>query len=306
MRFAIFLPHRSGALFEFLQHTTSARANIAFMDFDDTGRHPDRLVVSLSVEDSSRVDDLLNALKLSYRMEIMEYDTTGNRLDDTVFYVWFAQKLRELLGETGDEFLLRLLQDINHIVQELMNLGKDLKETFQNVLTTGRTLQQTIGDRFYADVQQVRIAPDVVLYCFQLPGGGNVFLISTPNEAVMMDTGYGIYLQDIGRMLSYYGFPDASLLHRIIITHRDADHAGGAGYFDACAFMHPTTLDVITRANRAYGSIAETSVLEAVYTTLINTFSAFTMPRSVELFPAQVTDHHSIFPVLGHISVRRY
>jgi len=67
--------------------------------------------------------------------------------------------------------------------------------------------------------------------------------------------------------------------------------------------MQPTTLEVITRANRAYGSIAETSVLEAVYTTLINTFSAFTMPRSVELFPAQGTDHHGMFPVIGHISV---
>ena len=200
------------------------------MDFDDTGRHPDRLVVSLSVEDSSRVDDLLNALMSCYRMEIMEYDTTGNRLDDTVFYVWFAQKLRELLGETGDDYPLHLLQDINHIVQELMNLGKDPKEVFQSVLATGRTLQQTIGDRFYADVQQFRIAQDTVLHCFQRPGGGNVFLIFTPGEAVMVDTGYGIYHQDISRMLSYYGFSDTSLLHRIIITHGDADHAGGAGY----------------------------------------------------------------------------
>ena len=39
LKFAVFLPHRPGALFEFLGYTTSAGANIAYIDFDDKGRH---------------------------------------------------------------------------------------------------------------------------------------------------------------------------------------------------------------------------------------------------------------------------
>jgi len=49
LKFAVFLPHRPGALFEFLGYTTSAGANIAYIDFDDKGRHPDRLTVSLNL-----------------------------------------------------------------------------------------------------------------------------------------------------------------------------------------------------------------------------------------------------------------
>lgn len=101
------------------------------MDFDDGGKHPDCLVMSLSVEDSPRVDDLINILKSHYRMEIIEYDTTGNRLDDTVYYVWFAQQLRDILGQASDDFLLCLLNGINHVVQELMNLDKDPKDVFR-------------------------------------------------------------------------------------------------------------------------------------------------------------------------------
>jgi glyoxylase-like metal-dependent hydrolase (beta-lactamase superfamily II) len=303
LRFAIHLPHRSGALDRFLTHITSAHANIAFLDFDDSGKHPERLVVSLSVEDSQRADDLLNALKSRYLMEILEYDTTGKRLDDTVFYLWFAQELRGLVGEAEDSFLLRLLQDINHIVQELMNLEKDPKVVFQSVLSTGKTLQATTGTGFYADVQQISISPHSTLYCFQLPGGGNVYLFSSPDEMVMVDTGYGIYHRDVNRMLQHFGLGDTTLLRRIIITHGDADHAGAAGYYPACAWMHPATRNVIEQANRAYGSHVETSILEAVYTKLINTFSAFSIPRSIQLFGEPTGRLRGIFPVLGEIQI---
>ncbi len=63
LKFAVFLPHRPGALFEFLQYTTSAGANIAYIDFDDRGRHPDRLTVSLSLEQNPEVGHLLDQLK---------------------------------------------------------------------------------------------------------------------------------------------------------------------------------------------------------------------------------------------------
>lgn len=61
LKFNIYLPHRPGALFEFLNYITSAKANIAFLDFDDKGKHPERLTVGLTLENSSLVDKLLNS-----------------------------------------------------------------------------------------------------------------------------------------------------------------------------------------------------------------------------------------------------
>jgi glyoxylase-like metal-dependent hydrolase (beta-lactamase superfamily II)/glycine cleavage system regulatory protein len=303
LKCAVYLPHRPGTLLELLKHTTSANGNIEFVDFDDIGTHPDRLMMSLSVKDSARVDYLLNSLKSRYRLEIVEYDTTGNHLDDTVFYLWFAQKLRDLLGEAEDAFLFHLLQDINHIVQELMNRGQDPRTVFQSVLETGRSIRDSSGNAFSADIQTIPITAEVTLFCYQLPCGGNIFLFSTPEEAVLIDTGYGSYFPDVRTMLRETAFIDADRIGRILITHGDADHAGGAGYYPACTWTTVTTWEIIQRSNRAYGSQAETSFLEAVYTKLINAFSAFSLPRSVQLFPEESEEKRGIFPILQRITI---
>jgi glyoxylase-like metal-dependent hydrolase (beta-lactamase superfamily II) len=303
LKFCVYLPHRPGALYEFLNITTSLGANIAFIDFDDKGRHPDRLTVSLNLEQSSVVDQLLNQLKSCYRLEILEYDTTGKHLDDTVFYVRYAQAIRELIGESEENFLLAFLADTNHIVQELMARGNDPRKVFDSVLVTGQTMWATTRDRFYADVQKFQITEQCTLFCFQVPCGGNIFLIATTGEKVLIDTGYGIYHQDVLSMLSRYGLGDERQISRIIVTHADADHCGAAGYFTAPVFMHEGTLASIKKNNRAYGSRSEHSVLEEFYTKMINLFSKFNSPAKVECFSKHAVMMRGIFPVLGLVSI---
>jgi hypothetical protein len=50
-------------------------------------------------------------------------------------------------------------------------------------------------------------------------------------------------------------------------------------------------------------SQVESSILEAVNTKLINIFSAFSLPRSVALFPEEDTEKRSIFPLLSRITI---
>ncbi len=268
LKFCLYLPHKSGALNDFLNFTTSAGANIAFIDFDDKGRHPDRLTVSLNLEQNSVVDQLLDHLKSRYRLEIIEYDTTGKHLDDTVFYVRYAQEIRKLIGESEEEFLLSFLADANHIVQELMDRGNDPQKVFESILLTGQTLRTTTGDKFSADVQRFPLTETSTLFCFQLPCGGNIFLINTRDENVMIDTGYGIYHDDVMNMLSRYGLLDEQKISRIFITHADADHCGAAGFFKAPVFMHKDTLEIIKKKSIFFqGSI------------LLNRFNALLTPR---------------------------
>jgi glyoxylase-like metal-dependent hydrolase (beta-lactamase superfamily II) len=303
LKFHVQLPHRAGALFEFLHYTSNAGANIAYIDFDESGTHPERVTVSLNIEESGIADNLLNSLKSHYPLEIVEYDTTGERLDDTVFYVRFAQKIRPLIEETEEQFLLSFLHDINHIVQDLTNRGKDPREVFESILQAGTTLKDTSGDGFYADVQKVAVTESATVFCFQLPGGGNVYIVDTPDEQVMVDTGYGIYYPDIIAMFQHYGLGDPKKLTRILITHADADHCGAAGFYTIPSYLHPGTLDIIREANRAYGSRSQDSILEEVYTTMIGLFSRFHPPKDHILLTPQGDGHRSIFPILGHVAI---
>ncbi|WP_317065779.1 MBL fold metallo-hydrolase [Methanoculleus caldifontis] len=303
LKFSVYVAPQPGSLFELLTYITGAGANIAYIDFDDRRCDPDRLTISLNVEESTIVESLLDRLKSRYRLEILEYDTTGEKLDDTVFYVRFAQTVRGLIGTAEDDFLLSLLQDVNHIVQELNSLGQDPKEVFECILLTGRTLKNTTTDRFYADVQRIPLTDDVEVFCFQMPGGGNIFLLRAPDETVMIDTGYGSYHEDAVRMFQHYGLGDLKRIRRVYLTHADADHCGAGGFFDAETFMHPGSLEIIRQANRAYGSRSESSILEEVYTTIINLFSRFNPPGSPTLFSGEHLGMRSIFPILARFRV---
>ncbi|QLH74774.1 MAG: MBL fold metallo-hydrolase [Methanomassiliicoccales archaeon] len=302
LKFHVYLPHRAGALLELLNFTTASGCNIAFLDFDDKSRTPDRLTVSLTIDDISKVDGLLEQLRSRYPLEIIEYDTTGKNLDDTVFYIRFAQELRAILGDKEDQFLMKLLSDIDHIVQELTNLNKDPKKVFQSVLQTGRGLKSTVGPGFYADVQRLKVTEQVELFCFQMPCGGNVYVLHSQDEMVMVDSGYAAYHNDIMRLLADHGLGDLSKLTRIFVTHADADHAGGAGHFDVPVWMHAGAKEIIEAANRAYGSVSESSVLEEVYTKLIGLFSGFIPPRKIMTFDAPI-GHAWGFNVLGRFVI---
>jgi glyoxylase-like metal-dependent hydrolase (beta-lactamase superfamily II) len=308
LKFQVYLPNCPGALFDFLNYITSAGANITYLDFDERGQHPERLVVGLNIENTSLIDALLNNLKSKYRLEILEYDTTGEKLDDTVFYLRLAQKIRSFIGGAEDEFLMRFLHDINHIAQELSNLRKEPTEVFGNILKIGDYLTRTTGENFFADVQRVKISDGIELFCFQPPCGGNIYLFDTMCERVMIDTGYGIYYQDTMDMLQHYGLGDLSRLKRIYITHADADHCGAAGYFPAPSYLNSETLLITRKTSRAYGSSNQGCILEEVYTKIINLFSRFNPPSNVIIFPEisrsdETIEKRGTFPIIARFKI---
>lgn len=302
LRLSVSLPHEPGALFGFLNTTTASRANITAIDFDDTGSHPERLLVSLNLDEGTGAEDLIRELRSRYPIEVLEYDTTGRHLDDTVFYLRFAQEVRNLIGDSEEPFLLELLGDINHIVQELQGLSKDPKKVFGSILSTGTEIARTDRE-FSADVQRIVLGPGHELFCFQFPCGGNVYIIATPEERVMIDTGYGIYYPHLLGLLGHYVGCGRDGISRILITHGDADHCGAAGFFSAPSLLTRGTEGVIREANRAFGSPGERSVLEAVYTRLINIFSKYTPPGEYSLFPGASGGREGVFPILDRIRV---
>jgi glyoxylase-like metal-dependent hydrolase (beta-lactamase superfamily II) len=124
----------------------------------------------------------------------------------------------------------------------------------------------------------------------------------------MIDTGYGIYYQDVVTMLQHYGIGDLSLLKRIYITHADADHCGAAGLFPAPSYLNRETFLITKETSRAYGSSNQGCILEEVYTKIINLFSRFTPPSNTVVFPEisesdEKTEKRGVFPVIARFQI---
>ncbi|MDE4908502.1 MBL fold metallo-hydrolase [Methanogenium marinum] len=305
LKIHIHLPHESGALNDFLTMTTGAGAQITSITFDDAGIHPDRVTISMNVRESNPAEELLDALKSRYPIEVLEFDKTGKSLDDTVFYLRFAQKMRTLIDTRDDDFLLRFLGDINHTAQDLTARGEDPKTVFRNVLEAGEYIAATCGDGFYADVQILTLSEEVTLYAIQLPSGGNIYLFRALDGFQMLDTGYAVYNPDVMQLFATYGLPVAEELTRIITSHGDADHCGAGGFFDVPTLMHPATQEIIRTGNRAWGSRNEGMVLEEIYTTMIALYSRWNPPaeKNIHLIKPETEEKRSIFPVICRLTI---
>lgn len=305
LRFRVRISEVRGALFELLKSAPGSSARINSIDFDDNGDDPDTMTVSVIIGETEKAEELVEELRRAYPIEIVEYNTAGNP-DRAVFYVRFARQIHSYLKDSDDEELLMdFLNDINRTIQKLTNLGRDAEEIFGNYLMCGDYLQSTTGAGFYADVQRISLAEDLTLFCFQLPGGGSIFIFESPDGIVMIDTGYGIYAEDAARLFRHYGLDMESGLKYIITTHGDADHCGAGGAYDVEAYMHPATLEIIRSGNRAWGSKNEDSILEKVYTTMIALFSRWNPPKeeNIRLFPESSDEFRSVFPIIGRMNI---
>ena len=298
VRFTVIVPDIPGTLHRILTILDRHQAEISSLAFDNRGKNPDRLAVAVRVRDPGMTEMVLDEIRAEYTLEIDGYDCGEDERDKSLFYLRFAEQVRDILGETADPYLLDLLNQFSHIAQQLTEYGEEYEQTLTRILHNGRRLAETSGDGFYADVQKIAVKEDVWLYCFQLPGGGSIFIIDTPDGRIMVDTGYGIYHADVMQMFSHYGLDDLSRLSRIILTHGDTDHCGAAGYFDAPIWTHENTWKIIETNNRAYGACSEDFVYEQVYTVMINLFARMHPPLTVQTFPPPGGERVGEFPLL--------
>jgi glyoxylase-like metal-dependent hydrolase (beta-lactamase superfamily II) len=302
IRFTVIVPDIPGTLHRILTTLDCCKAEITLLSFDNRGTNPDRLSVAVRACDPCQTERMLDEIGSRYSIEIDEYDCGDDEADGSLFYIRYAERVREILGENSNPHLISLLNQFSHIAQQLTEYGEEYEDTLEQILQNGRRLAETCGNGFYADVQKIPVREGVFLYCFQLPGGGSIFIIDTPEGKIMVDTGYGIYHDDVMKMLDHYGLLDPPGFSRIILTHGDTDHCGAAGYFDSPIWTHSGTWKIIETNNRAHGACCEDIVYEQVYTVMINLFARMNPPKSVNLFPSSCEETICGFPVLDRFT----
>lgn len=306
IRFTIIVPEIPGTLHRILSILNQYHAEISSLSFDNRGRYPDRLHVMLRVRKPAITEEMIQTIQREYPVEIEGYDCGDSCDDGSLFYVRYAARVSEILDDKEDPHILELLHQFSHIAQQLTEYGKEYQDALEQILQNGIRLKETTGEGFYADVQKITVTDTVTLFCFQLPGGGSIFVIDTPDERVMIDTGYGIYHEDVLRMFAAYGLGGKDAFTRIILTHGDTDHCGAAGFFSAPVYTHEGTWEVIRTNNRAWGATSQDMVLEQVYTVMINLFARMTPPKKIELFPPADGTTKGGFSVLSSFSAGGY
>ncbi|MBO7094569.1 MAG: hypothetical protein J6W33_06670, partial [Spirochaetia bacterium] len=165
IKIKIHLPQKARVISEILTHADDAGVIITLMEFDaQETKKEDILVLMLNAVESQSVKAFLDYLKTSYAIDIVEYTPNNEDLDNTIFYITYANRIRKFTHDQGDHFVLSFLADINSIAFELKKLGYDPEDIFMKIYENGETLNNTIGDKFYADYQVLQLKSDTSLH----------------------------------------------------------------------------------------------------------------------------------------------
>ncbi|MDI6711308.1 MAG: MBL fold metallo-hydrolase [Bacillota bacterium] len=290
LKIRVSLQPRPGTLADFAALLRDHKANVIHMAYDEAVCET-AATVTLITENAREIGELLQDLNehgyyYGLHYQGAEREETENIIGLNLVERFFF-KLKRLLGGEDTERLKGVVESSRRMSEALTRFsreaGKDLEagEVFTNVLVFASASLSRTGSAFsYRRLPALPLG-GVVFHAFRLPTGGNIHLLESAEEIVMVDGGYGVYYEDVKRMLRENGL-DPARVSRIYLGHADADHAGMSGCFAAefgsRVFLHPAARGVLENENRAWGSGSPLTELNHYFTVLVNTFTKYRVP----------------------------
>jgi glyoxylase-like metal-dependent hydrolase (beta-lactamase superfamily II) len=316
LKIAVYLENVPGTLSKFSSLLKDFQANVIYMRYHQE-LSENRAEVCLYVKDASQLQGLLRALKDSGYYYNIEYSGEARKQAEELIGLnlveRFYLRLKEILGTEETEKVRSLVEASKSLSSHLLEFNKEAGkyleagQIFSNILAFALTSRLKTGDNFFYTFLPVLPLGEVLLFAFRLPTGGNVYVFKAPDgRAVMFDGGYGIYYEDVKKMLLNHGI-EPSRVERIYLSHGDADHAGLSGYFErefgTKVVMHPLTAKIIEHENRAYGVKNPIERLNAHFTVLVNRFTEFLPPENPEFFENKDLGSRGGFKVIDRFEV---
>jgi glyoxylase-like metal-dependent hydrolase (beta-lactamase superfamily II)/uncharacterized protein with ACT and thioredoxin-like domain len=316
LKIKVRLRNEPGTLAGFANILKAHDANVIYMFYDED-IDPESAEIAMATKDILEINKLMDAVnKESYPYRVLYRGTEEKEVEHIIglkLVEKFFLKLRKLLpGKEFDEIRSivdssqELSADLVHFYEEAGNYLES-GDVFEKILTLASKARTWVGERFsVVEMPVVQVNEQIRLYSFRLPTTENIYLFHYADELVMIDAGYGVYYEDLKKLLRERSL-DPSKVRRIFLTHPDADHAGTAGYFarefGAEVYMHPACKGVIENNNRAYGASGRLSELNKYYTRLINKFTDCKFPEDIHFFSTTPIGNEGEFNIIDVFTI---
>jgi glyoxylase-like metal-dependent hydrolase (beta-lactamase superfamily II)/ACT domain-containing protein len=310
------LANMPGTLSSFSRLLKNHHANVIYMLYDEN-IDPDSADVAMATRAPAEIDRLLDGInKEGYHYRVV-YRGAGEREVEHIIGLKLVEKfflrLSKLLeGRDAEEVkdLVGSSQELHaDLVKFYAEAGNNLEaaELFEKVLTLASMSRARTGRRFsVSEMPVIRLGTDTTLCGFRLPTTENIYVFAHGGDLTMIDSGFGIYYEDIKALLRERSM-DPARLRRIFVTHPDADHAGSSGHFTeefgTQVYMHPESRAVIRHDNRTYGMAGRLAGLNKYYTRLVNKFTDCRFPGRPRWFVTKPLGKAAGFDVINSFLV---
>ena len=226
------LPKRPGAVLPVLETLQSREVNISYLSSQAGDSKTAALKMGLYIVDPSVIGALLEELSAICPVRILDYDAGEKKLDNTVFYLSFADEMRRLL-HLNDRQTREFIYYANLAMQQLDDKGEPPSKTFEYVSRFAHFVAKHQGAAFECRITRQQLTDRVNVTLLEPPCGSNVTVLedTLTRALLVIDGGFTCYSTLTMNQLRSL-FPDFDQRRReMLLTHSDSDHTGICGHF---------------------------------------------------------------------------
>lgn len=220
-----------GAVLPVLELIHRYRFNISYISSQENGTGYQNFKMGLFVERPRAIHDFLHEATQLCEIHVIDYDESERVLDNTVFYMSFANRMAQKMQLSRDN-ARELMAQSNLIMQMLDERDEPPYKTFDYIGKYADMLLRYKGEAFDARITRESLGDGFELCCIEPPCGSNTYILRKGENLLFVDSGFACYAPEMYRIFTEL-YPDFEKMHRqIIVTHPDMDHCGLLNLFD--------------------------------------------------------------------------
>lgn len=270
------LPDVPGAVAPALEVISRRGVNISYISAQADGSPWQDFKMGLLIENPDEMSLLIKELSDICELRILDYEVTDRLLDGTVFYVTFANEMRQILS-LSQEQTRKVLIYSNRIMQLLDEQKKSPIQTFDYIRRFARFVRDRRGEAFRVELAEYRPAEGLLIRVISPPCGSNVCVLQYGGELLFVDMGFTCYREEMLTVLRGL-YPDFDAMPRqAFLTHADLDHVGLMDLFEQ-VYMSADCCENFALERAGQPNFREQNPMHAPYARLSRVISRYTPP----------------------------
>ncbi len=226
------VPNEPGGVIPVLEALKSRNVSISYLSSQASGETAP-LKMGLYIEEPDVIGALLDELATLCPVRIISYDAGEKKLDNTVFYLTFADEMRQLLDLTAQQ-TKEFVYYANLLMQQLDEKGEPHSKTFEYISRFAHFVAEHNGAAHECRITCQRLTDRVTVTVLEPPCGSNITVLedASTKALLVIDGGFTCYQAQTMRLLRTL-FPNFDARKKeMLLTHSDSDHTGICGHFN--------------------------------------------------------------------------
>ncbi|MBE6672016.1 MAG: MBL fold metallo-hydrolase [Ruminococcaceae bacterium] len=272
------LKNEAGALYPVTKLVEDFGFNISYMSYTQSEGEYQRFKMGIFIEDPAALSDFMHRASEICPVKVLNYDKSEKVLDNTVFYLSFANEISEKMG-FDERAKNRLVVNANRIMQILDEQGNPPYKTFDYIGKFADCIHKGAGEGYVPRVSRLQTAGGIPVLLIEPPCGSNTTVLFLPDRLLVCDGGFPCYEEELLAVLRRE-IPDFDTCKKeIFLSHGDVDHVGLCDIFDK-VHLSANCLENFRRERDGEGAFREENPLHAPYVKISKLLAHYKTPEA--------------------------